>query len=86
MPSVKIKRGTRAQITTAATNNQLAAGEPYLITDEARIAVGTSASSFMDFAKLSEAGGGGGSTNTAIEGGFPDSSYAAITPIDGGTP
>jgi hypothetical protein len=31
-------------------------------------------------------GGGGGSSNTAIEGGFPDSSYAAITPIDGGTP
>lgn len=30
--------------------------------------------------------GGAGGTNTVIDGGFPDSSYAAITPIDGGTP
>lgn len=86
MPTLKIKRGTRAQITTAAGASQLAAGEPYLITDEARIAIGTSATSFMDFAKLSEAGGGGGGTSTVIDGGLPDSSYAAITPIDGGTP
>lgn len=62
MPTLKIKRGTRAQITTAAGASQLAAGEPYLITDEARIAIGTSATSFMDFAKLSEAGGGSGGT------------------------
>lgn len=31
-------------------------------------------------------GSGGGSSNTNIDGGLPDSSYAAITPIDGGTP
>jgi hypothetical protein len=30
-----------------------------------------------------EAGGGGGSD---IDGGFPDSTYGGVTPIDGGTP
>ena len=33
------KRGTRAQLNAAATANGLHAGEPYLITDEARLAV-----------------------------------------------
>lgn len=60
MPTVKVKRGTRAQLNAAATANQLNQGEPYLITDEDRIAIGLSASSYKDFAKLSEAGGGGG--------------------------
>lgn len=60
MPSIKVKRGTRAQLDAAATANQLNQGEPYLITDEDRIAIGLSASSYKDFAKLSEAGGGGG--------------------------
>lgn len=31
-------------------------------------------------------GGGGGSTNTNIDGGLPDSNYGSINPIDGGTP
>lgn len=31
-------------------------------------------------------GSGGGSTNTNIDGGTPDSNYGGITPIDGGTP
>jgi hypothetical protein len=31
MPRVQIKRGTRAQLETAANNSQLAAGELYLI-------------------------------------------------------
>lgn len=35
---------------------------------------------------LGTGGGGGGDTGTVIDGGFPDSSYAAITAIDGGTP
>lgn len=60
MPSVKVKRGTRAQLNAAAAANQLNQGEPYLITDEDRFAIGLSASSYKDFAKLSEAGGGGG--------------------------
>lgn len=57
MPGLRIKRGTRAQLDAAATAGQLAAGEPYLITDENRLAVGTSATSYQALAKESEAGG-----------------------------
>lgn len=60
MASVRIKRGTRAQINAAATAGQLAEGEVYLITDEQRLSVGTSASAHAPAAKQSEAGGGSG--------------------------
>lgn len=43
---LRIKRGTRSQLTTAAAASGLASGEPYLITDEGRIAVGTGATTF----------------------------------------
>ncbi|MEK7661474.1 MAG: hypothetical protein AAB680_05485 [Pseudomonadota bacterium] len=52
--SVQIKRGTRAQIVTAAGASGLVAGEPYLITDENRLAVGLSATTYQDFAKQNE--------------------------------
>lgn len=48
---IKIKRGTRAQLDTAATNGQLLEGEPYLITDEGRLAVGLGPDSYQAFAK-----------------------------------
>jgi hypothetical protein len=51
---LKIKRGTRAQLDAAVTGNTLNLGEPYLITDEGRIAVGTGSNSFVDFAKFGE--------------------------------
>mgnify|MGYP000892563024 FL=1 len=54
MPSVQNKRGTRAQLNAAATANQLKIGEIYLITDEDRLAVGTSVNTYQDFSKLSE--------------------------------
>lgn len=54
MPSLKIKRGTRAQLNAAATAGNLKDGEPYLITDEARIAVGTATNAYQDYGKLSE--------------------------------
>lgn len=54
MPSLQIKRGTRAQLNAAATAGTLKAGEPYLITDEARLAVGTATNAYQDYAKLSE--------------------------------
>ena len=54
MSSLKIKRGSYAQLTAAATADQLKEGEPYLIIDQGRIAVGTSTSTFEVFAKLSE--------------------------------
>jgi len=53
---IRFKRGTKSQINTAATANQLAEGQPYLITDENRIAVGLSASTYEEFAKKSEVG------------------------------
>ena len=42
MSSLKIKRGSYAQLVAAAAADQLKEGEPYLITDQGRIAVGTS--------------------------------------------
>lgn len=57
MPSLAHKRGTRAQIDAAAGANALRAGEVYLITDEARLTVGTAANAHSPHAKQSEAGG-----------------------------
>jgi hypothetical protein len=59
MPSLAHKRGTRAQIDAAATANALRNGEVYLITDEARLTVGTAVNAHVPMAKQSEAGGGG---------------------------
>lgn len=57
MPKVLNKRGTRTQLNTAAAENQLSAGEVYLITDENRLAVGLTTSTYETYAKASEAGG-----------------------------
>lgn len=54
MPSLKIKRGTRAQLDAAAAANQLNQGEPYLITDEGLMAVGLSANTYEVFGRQSE--------------------------------
>ena len=51
---LKIKRGTRAQLNSAVSSNALNLGEPYLITDEGRLAVGTGSNTFADFSKVSE--------------------------------
>lgn len=52
--SIAIKRGTRAQLDAAAGASGLATGEPYLITDEGRLAIGTGAGAFEAVAKQSE--------------------------------
>lgn len=52
--SVRVKRGSRAQIDAAATGGGLAAGELYLATDEGRLAVGTSANGYKATAMESE--------------------------------
>lgn len=54
MPGLRIKRGTRSQIDTAAGSSGLAAGEPYLVTDEDRIAIGLGATTYASMAKLGE--------------------------------
>lgn len=46
MAKIKIKRGTLAQLDTAAAANDLAAGEPYLVTDSAQLAVGTAVGAY----------------------------------------
>lgn len=57
MPSISHKRGTRAQIDAAATTNGLRVGEVYLLTDEARLTVGTAADAHQPLAKQGEGGG-----------------------------
>jgi len=59
-PIVLIKRGTRAQINAAATAGQLIAGQDYLITDEGRMAVGLSPTTYSAAAKQGEGGAVGG--------------------------
>lgn len=59
MAKVLIKRGTRAQIDAAAAASQLSVGEPYLITDEARISVATAVNAHQPAAKQGESSGGG---------------------------
>ena len=48
--TIKIKRGTRAQLNAAASANGLQMGEPYLITDEGRLAVGLTVSTYGEYA------------------------------------
>lgn len=85
MTSLQIKRGTRAQLNTAASGNQLNAGEPYLITDENRLAVGLSATTYQDYAKLSEAGGApAGSTGEVQYNNAGAFAGAANVEIEGG--
>jgi hypothetical protein len=57
VPSLSHKRGTRAQIDAAAGANALNTGEVYLITDEARLTVGTAANAHQPAAKQGEGGG-----------------------------
>jgi hypothetical protein len=60
VPSIRVKRGTRAQLDAAALANGLQSGETYLITDESRLAVGTSSNAYQAAAKQGEGGSGGG--------------------------
>ena len=53
MSQLKIKRGTKALINAAATSNLLNIGEPYLITDENRLAIGTSVNAYSATVKQS---------------------------------
>ena len=57
MPSVRIKRGTRAQIASAAAANGLKQGELYHVTDENRVDVGTGTGATSALATKSEVDG-----------------------------
>lgn len=52
--AIKILRTTRAALDSAASGGGLLIGEPYLITDEDRIAVGLSATTYQTYAKSGE--------------------------------
>jgi hypothetical protein len=54
MPSLAHKRGTRAQIDSAATLNGLRTGELYLISDEARLTVATAVNAHSAAGKQGE--------------------------------
>lgn len=54
MASVRHKRGTRALVDASASASSLRAGEIYLITDQDRLTVGTSATAHKPVAKQSE--------------------------------
>lgn len=47
MAKILLKRGTRAQLDAAATAAALAEGEPYLISDEARLAIASGTSAYQ---------------------------------------
>jgi len=68
MPSVRFKRGTRAQIASAAATSGLRQGEPYLVTDEARIDIGTGTGTSEAMAKKSEVDSKAPSTTPTITG------------------
>jgi len=55
---IQVLRTTRANLNSQASANGLLVGEPYLITDESRLAIGTAADGYEAMAKESEAGGG----------------------------
>ena len=59
MATIKVKRGTRSEINTAASASGLNQGELYLITDEDILAVGTAAASYTD---VNSSSGGSGSS------------------------
>jgi hypothetical protein len=91
MPSLRHKRGSRAQIDAAALAATLKTGEVYLLSDEARLTVGTAANAHEAAAKKSETDalsaklnvvGGYASGNVAayIAGQYYDNSLHPATP------
>lgn len=54
MPDVQHKRGTRAALNALATTNGLKPGQLYVLTDEGRIAVALTPSTFMRMAKTTD--------------------------------
>ncbi len=58
MISLQFKRGTRTELDNLAQRRGLLPGEPFLITDEGRFALATSASTYNAFALDSEGGSG----------------------------
>lgn len=79
MATLRIKRGTRAQLDAAAAASGLHEGEPYLITDESRIAIGLSTGLYQSLLKVGEVSGG-----RNLDGGAASAVYLTSQLIDGG--
>jgi hypothetical protein len=52
MPRIQIKRGTKSQLDTAASNSQLYQGEPYLITDSESMGVALANNRYVEMSSL----------------------------------
>ncbi|RAN30621.1 phage upper tail fiber protein [Hyphomonas pacifica] len=70
---VKLRRGTRAAIETAAASDQLLEGEAGLVSDEGGLMVATGTGSFSTFAPSSNIGGFARLTQAE---------YDALDPVD----
>ena len=68
MPSVQQLRGPLAALTALAAGGGLLPGQVYLLTDQSRLAVALTTTTFETFAKLSEASGGGGGAYSPVLG------------------
>ena len=64
MPTIRHARGTRAALNALASGGLLVPWQLYVISDESRVAVATSTSTYQTFAKEGEGGGGGGGGTT----------------------
>ena len=84
--TIQIKRGTRAQIEAAKAAGQLKDGEPYLITDEDRLAVGTDPDGYSSFVKTNDVsqvpqGGTGGTPFTGYIKGVGQDAFTSVSGI-----
>lgn len=78
--AIKLIRTTKANLETQKTASGLLEGEPYLITDEGRVAVGTGVNSYSEMAKKSEISTGGGGIWTSLTGTYASATTFTFTP------
>lgn len=94
MPSLKIKRGTRAQLTSAAAASGLKQGELYHVTDEDRVDLGTGVGASVALAKKSEidskvSATGGAASGLTLNDGYTEEVFTvtgttpALSPTNG---
>ena len=62
MPTIRHARGTRAALNALASGGLLVPWQLYALSDENRVVIATSTSTYQALAKEGEGGGGGGTT------------------------
>ena len=68
MATVRHARGTRAALDALASSGQLVPWQLYALSDENRVAIATSTSTYQALAKQGEGGGGGTTYEFALAG------------------